>query len=93
MILMIRSSSSAGSIFVEGLHKSIDYKALRDFFGIFGKIRAVKVDASGRSVGRGFVHFEKEEDAKEAIAKANGILLKNIKISVIPLKRTRGEVS
>jgi polyadenylate-binding protein len=80
--------SGVGNIFVKGLDKSIDNKALYDAFSIFGNILSVKVvtDATGNSVGRGFVHFENAEDASEAIDKADGTLLKDKKINVAPFK-------
>jgi polyadenylate-binding protein len=80
--------SGVGNIFVKGLDKSIDNKALYDAFSIFGNILSVKVqlDANGASAGRGFVHFETEQNATEAIEKANGTLLKDKKITVAHFK-------
>jgi len=80
--------SGVGNIFVKGLDKTIDNKALYDAFSIFGNILSVKVvcDATGQSVGRGFVHFETAPDAQEAIDKADGTLLKDKKINVAHFK-------
>ena len=76
--------SGVGNIFVKGLEESIDNKALEDAFSIFGNILSVKVvlDGSGKSAGRGFVHFETAQDAALAIEKANGTLLREKKITV-----------
>jgi polyadenylate-binding protein len=80
--------SGVGNVFVKGLDKTIDNKALFDAFSIFGNILSVKVvnDNTGSSVGRGFVHFETAQAAEDAIAKANGTLLKDKKITVAPFK-------
>ena len=61
--------SGAGIVYVKGLEKSIDNKSLYDAFNIFGNIFSVKVvsDATGVSVGRGFVHFETVQDAQEGM--------------------------
>jgi len=80
--------SGVGNIFVKGLDKTIDNKALYDAFSIFGSILSVKVvlDANGESVGRGFVHFDHAKDAQDAIDKADGTLLKEKKINVAHFK-------
>jgi polyadenylate-binding protein len=80
--------SGVGNVFVKGLEKSIDNKALFDAFSIFGNILSCKVvlDATANSVGRGFVHFETAQAAESAIAQANGTLLKEKKITVAPFK-------
>eukprot|EP01065_Artemidia_motanka_P026786 TRINITY_DN3202_c0_g2_i1.p1 TRINITY_DN3202_c0_g2~~TRINITY_DN3202_c0_g2_i1.p1 ORF type:complete len:572 (+),score=199.30 TRINITY_DN3202_c0_g2_i1:127-1842(+) len=78
--------SGAGNIFVKNLDKGIDHKSLCDTFSTFGNILSCKVvtDPQGESRGFGFVHFEGEEAAKEAIERMNGMLLNGVKVYVGP---------
>lgn len=87
--------SGSGNVFIKSLDKEIDNKALFDTFSAFGNILSCKVveDDNG-SKGYGFVHFETEESATQAIAKVNGMLLNGKKVYVgrfIP-KKERMEV-
>eukprot|EP00756_Hemistasia_phaeocysticola_P014331 Hpha_TRINITY_DN15334_c2_g1::TRINITY_DN15334_c2_g1_i1::g.90723::m.90723/K13126/PABPC; polyadenylate-binding protein len=78
--------SGAGNIFIKNLHKAIDNKALCDTFSAFGNILSSKVvtDKEGNSRGFGFVHFETEAAAQEAIERVNGMLLNEMKVFVGP---------
>ncbi|XP_057963668.1 polyadenylate-binding protein 8-like [Malania oleifera] len=81
--------SGAGNIFIKNLDKAIDNKALHDTFSTFGNILSCKVatDSSGQSKGYGFVQFDNEESAQQAIEKLNGMLLNDKQVFVGPFVR------
>ncbi|KAG4931617.1 hypothetical protein AAZX31_17G227800 [Glycine max] len=79
----LRKSGTA-NIFIKNLDKAIDHKALHDTFSSFGLILSCKIatDASGLSKGYGFVQFDNEEAAQNAIDKLNGMLINDKQVYV-----------
>jgi polyadenylate-binding protein len=73
-----------GNVFIKNLDTAIDNKALHDTFAAFGNIRSCKVaqDETGASKGYGFVHYETDEAASQAIKHVNGMLLNEKKVFV-----------
>lgn len=76
--------SGKGNVFIKNLDPSIDVKMLFDTFSSFGSILSCKVmnDKNGQSKGYGFVHFQSEEGAAEAISSLNGMLLNGKQVFV-----------
>ncbi|KAI8088641.1 Polyadenylate-binding protein, cytoplasmic and nuclear [Halteromyces radiatus] len=76
--------TGSGNIFIKNLDLAIDNKALHDTFSAFGNILSCKIatDESGNSKGYGFVHYETEEAAENAIKHVNGMLLNDKKVFV-----------
>eukprot|EP00439_Symbiodinium_sp_Y106_P064684 s3502_g10.t1 len=67
--------SGLGNVFVRNLDRNIDNKALYDTFSLFGNILSCKVctGPDGKSRGYGFVHYETEDAAKQAIERVDGM--------------------
>ena len=78
--------SGVGNVFIKNLDKNIDNKSLYDTFSAFGNILSCKImtDDNGQSKGFGFVHFETQEAANNAISKVDGMLLADKKVFVGP---------
>lgn len=79
----IRKSGFA-NVFIKNLDLSIDNKALLDTFSAFGTVLSCKIalDNNGQSKGYGFVQFDKEEAAQNAIKRLNGMLINDKKVYV-----------
>ncbi|MBA0828072.1 hypothetical protein Goarm_012795 [Gossypium armourianum] len=79
----LRKSGTA-NIFIKNLDNSIDHKALHDTFSSFGNILSCKIstDGLGQSKGYGFVQFDNEESAQNAIDKLNGMLINDKQVYV-----------
>ena len=74
--------SGVGNIFIKNLDKNIDNKALYDTFSAFGNILSCKIELDENEISKGFgyVHFETQEAADQAIEKVNGMLLHDKKV-------------
>ncbi|KAG0172832.1 Protein phosphatase PP2A regulatory subunit B [Apophysomyces sp. BC1034] len=72
-----KRKTSTGNVFVKNLDLTVTHKALHDTFAQYGSILSSKiaVDDQGNSKGYGFVHFETEEAAENAIQNLNGMSL------------------
>ncbi|KAF9621612.1 hypothetical protein IFM89_024558 [Coptis chinensis] len=83
----IRRSGTA-NIFIKNLDKAIDNKALHETFSSFGNILSCKIatDPSGQSKGYGFVQYDNEESAQNAL-KLDGMLLNDKAVFVGPFLR------
>jgi polyadenylate-binding protein len=80
--------SGLGNIFVKNLAPSIDNKTMFDTFSVFGNILSCKVAMSRDkvSLGYGFVHYESQESAEQAIAEVNGNKILDQQVTVQPFK-------
>ncbi|KAK9110567.1 hypothetical protein Sjap_018627 [Stephania japonica] len=79
----LRKSGHA-NVFIKNLDTSIDNKALHDTFAAFGAVLSCKVaiDSNGQSKGYGFVQFEQDEAAQNAIQRLNGMLINDKQVYV-----------
>eukprot|EP01062_Namystynia_karyoxenos_P063180 TRINITY_DN55_c0_g1_i6.p1 TRINITY_DN55_c0_g1~~TRINITY_DN55_c0_g1_i6.p1 ORF type:complete len:608 (+),score=244.25 TRINITY_DN55_c0_g1_i6:88-1824(+) len=81
--------SGQGNIFIKNLAPDIDNKALHDTFQAFGQILSCKVvtDQQGQSKGYGFVQFNTQSAADEAVSKVNNMLLNGSQVYVGKFER------
>uniref|UniRef100_A0ACD5WS72 Uncharacterized protein n=1 Tax=Avena sativa TaxID=4498 RepID=A0ACD5WS72_AVESA len=72
---MLRNNGKA-NVFIKNIESNIDNKGLKDMFSGFGTILSCKVatDLNGQSKGYGYVQFEDEKSANDAISGLNGML-------------------
>lgn len=86
--------TGTGNVFVKNLDRNIDNKALYETFSLFGNILSCKVasDENGKSFGYGFVHYETEDAADQAISRVNGMRIGEKTVFVGPfVKREQRE--
>ncbi|KAL8144299.1 hypothetical protein V2J09_017331 [Rumex salicifolius] len=77
--------SGYANVFIKNLDSSIDNRALFDTFSAFGTILSCKIavnSSTGQSKGYGFVQFDKDEAAQNAIKSLNGMLLNDKQVYV-----------
>jgi len=77
--------SGHGNVFIKNLDTSIDNKALHDTFAAFGNVLSCKVaidSSTGQSKGYGFVQFDNEDSAQNAIKQLNGMLINDKQVYV-----------
>ncbi|KAG0514903.1 hypothetical protein BDA96_10G233200 [Sorghum bicolor] len=87
--------SGRANLFVKNLEPSIDSKNLYEMFSSFGTILSCKVatDSAGQSKGYGFVQYETEESAQDAINRLNGMLANDREMFVgLHMRRQNREV-
>jgi len=87
--------SGAGNIFVKNLDKNVDTKALYDTFSLFGSILSCKVacDQNAKSRGYGFVHYETDEAAAQAIERVNGMQIGEKTVQVVKFQKRQARES
>ena len=83
--------SNKSNIFIKNLDESIDNKQLHDTFSMFGAILSCKVatDRNGKSKGYGFVHYENESSADEAIKRVNGMKINDREVYVSKFQKQK----
>lgn len=83
--------SNVGNVIIKNLDKSIDSKFLNAQFSKFGSILSCKVvyDDENKSKGYGFVHYNTEQEALDAITHMNGKELVEKQISVEAFTKNR----
>jgi len=78
--------TGVGNVFIKNLDPKITHKELHDTFSQFGSILSCKVamTETGASKGYGFVHFESQKSAEQAMAMVNDMQLVSKKVFVGP---------
>ncbi|GAU26793.1 hypothetical protein TSUD_288980 [Trifolium subterraneum] len=78
------TQSSLGYAYVNLSNEHDDNKALHDTFASFGTVLSCKIalDSNGQSRGYGFVQFDTDESAQNAIEKLDGMLINDKKVYV-----------
>eukprot|EP01127_Copromyxa_protea_P013394 TRINITY_DN35_c0_g1_i2.p1 TRINITY_DN35_c0_g1~~TRINITY_DN35_c0_g1_i2.p1 ORF type:complete len:595 (-),score=167.18 TRINITY_DN35_c0_g1_i2:223-2007(-) len=78
--------TGVGNIFIKNLDNTIGHKELYDTFSAFGNILSCKVamNDKGESKGYGFVHFENQQCADNAVQMVNDNLMLDKKVYVGP---------
>lgn len=77
--------SGFGNIFVKNLPSEWDNKTLYDTFSAYGNILSCKVAANegNKSKSYGYVHYETDEAAEEAIKKLDGVTIDDCTLNVV----------
>jgi len=78
--------SGVGNVFIKNLDPKITHKELYDTFSQFGSILSCKVamNEHGESKGYGFVHFESQRSAEQAMGMVNDMQIVSKKVFVGP---------
>ncbi|KAF3790487.1 Polyadenylate-binding protein 7 [Nymphaea thermarum] len=87
--------SGVANLFVKNLHRSIDNVTLPRLFEKYGNILSSKVatDQLGKSKGYGFVQFDSEDSANNAIENLNNTVIRGMQLFVGPfIKKTERNI-
>lgn len=76
--------SGYANLFIKNLDHSVDDKALYEIFSAFGSVLSCKVavDKNEKPKGYGFVQFDNDEAAQNAIKRLNGMLINEKQVYV-----------
>lgn len=73
------------NIYVGNLDYKVNENDLEELFGEFGEVNSSRIISdkyNGRSKGFGFVVMDNDDEAREAIEKLNGMMVKSREITV-----------
>ncbi|CAF5095050.1 unnamed protein product, partial [Rotaria sp. Silwood1] len=81
-------------VFIENLDERIDDKLLYDTFSTFGNVLSCKImtEKTNQSKSYGFIHFETQDAADNAIKKVNGMSLADKKVHLSRLISSNQQV-